>query len=244
MDVDKAIDAVEKYLREFLLFLISFFWRGDDSGDTDPRYDSLNKSMIFAMLSATMGSYLWTRHFGGADDDVLGVLVDNVLRWISLGLLLYAILRLTGITVHILLPVIATVKVLSVAHVSAVYIGYIAVSCAWMFVTPAQRDTFLPMIGVCVSYAIDLIIPVLYLPKEIFSFIPTDTASRTRRYIVNGLFLVILAIVILVRFQGWYIAEIQYRQKLENYCAAIKQLQQKRQPIPQDGAQRCGLNAL
>lgn len=65
MDIDRAIAMAEKYLREFILFLISFFWRGNQTTEKDPLFEDLHRSVLFSIISALLGSYLWQRHVAG-----------------------------------------------------------------------------------------------------------------------------------------------------------------------------------
>lgn len=86
MDIDKMVVAFEKYLREFILYLLSFFRRttGEDREAVD--FDIVSKSAVFAILSAVLGSYLWNRHIAvpqGLGDCIAGriaVTLENQVR--------------------------------------------------------------------------------------------------------------------------------------------------------------------
>ena len=208
MEVDKVIEAVEKYLREFVLFLVEFFWHGRGSKARDPQIESLNRSMTFALLSAAMGAYLWDRHFGVGKSDTLGILVDDLLRWISLGVLLYGLLRLCRVHVHILIPVILVVKVFAVAHVLGIYVGYLAKSTANYVAPDCLTVTAIRRAGVVFGYGTELVILLLYLHREMPTVLPGSVSARRRAAIELPFLLVMAAVVAVPGVRWWHIADV------------------------------------
>ena len=60
MDIDKIIDDVERYLAQFILYLVSFFRaRRPSEPDAPPAIE--NNVVIFSMLSAVLGAYITAR---------------------------------------------------------------------------------------------------------------------------------------------------------------------------------------
>src|SRR5688572_4059738 len=139
MDADRFIALAEKYLREFILYLVSFFWKRGDGSEEDKVFDDLNRSVVFAVFSAIIGAFLWDRYIlglSGRSADLLGLLADNLLRWMSLGLVLYLLMRATLLKVHILPPILSVLKVFSVAHVVAIYSAYVFINVLSVFARP------------------------------------------------------------------------------------------------------------
>jgi hypothetical protein len=83
VEADKIISTVERYVREFVLYLLSFVWSGKSDSDHDPVLDSINKTFVFAIVSAASGAYLWNRSIysnTGGVGDLAGMLTDTLLR--------------------------------------------------------------------------------------------------------------------------------------------------------------------
>ena len=64
MDVEKIIAALEKYLREFIVYLVTFF-RPSVTEEIYDDHENYNKSVIFAIISANVLSFvlLWSASY-------------------------------------------------------------------------------------------------------------------------------------------------------------------------------------
>lgn len=202
MEADKIISSVEKYVREFILYLLSFFWSGRSDGDDDPIVEVANKTIIFSVISAAAGAYLWNRYIYGSDGSVLslaGVITDSVLRWLSFGLFLYALMRLARFQPHILLPVLSVFKVFAVAHVVAIFGSYLAKNAFWMFLPRSDYLLFGPHRSAQVAYALQAVLMILYMPREI-SGILGATASRMAKLTITAVFLASIGFVAIANY--------------------------------------------
>lgn len=200
MDMDKAIVLTEKYLREFILFLMSFFVRSAASENEDSKYDDLNKSMVFSVLSAVLGSYLWNRYIlrlSGKQADLIGLLTDNILRWASLGLVLFLLFRVLQARVPIIAPVLSVLKVFSVSHVVSIYAAYIVVSVLAVFVSEAEFQTAQHN-AFMTAYGLQLAMLWAYVPREVKAIAPVATAVW-KRWTITVAFLLLASSVVVIK---------------------------------------------
>jgi hypothetical protein len=180
MEADKLISSIEKYVREFILYLMSFFWAGKSDSENDPILETLNKTFVFAIISALAGAYLWNRYIygnNGSVHDLAGLLTDTLLKWFSYGLLLYGLMRLSGTRPHILLPLLAVFKVFSVAHIVAIFGSYFTKNALWMFSPNGEYLKFGSANAAKVAYFLQFLLIALYIPREISNIV----GSKTRR---------------------------------------------------------------
>ncbi|WP_426165157.1 hypothetical protein [Sandarakinorhabdus sp. DWP1-3-1] len=201
VEADKFINSVEKYVREFVLYLLSFFWGGRYDSENDPLLDSINKTFVFAIISATVGAYLWNRYIygnSGTVHDLAALLTDTLLRWFSYGLLLFALLRAFRIRPHILLPMLAVFKVFSVAHVIAIFGSYLVKNTLWMFLHSSEYLQSGSRNAAIAAYLLQTTLIFLYMPREIAAI--AGTAGRATRWMVTALFLLAVSLVVFANF--------------------------------------------
>ncbi|WP_309623667.1 hypothetical protein [Novosphingobium sp.] len=213
MDVEKVIAALEKYLREFIVYLVTFF-RPTVTEEIYDDHENYNKSVIFAIFSTAMGAFMWSRyilHEPNSAKDIFGLMVDNLLKWVSFGILLFVIVRLFRRSIPIVRTVIAVVKVFSVAHVIAIYLAYLAINFFWLWSEPACREVAEVSVGTITTYLIEMLFIWIYLPREVV-VLAGATAGRTNRIAINAMFLGILSLVIVVlcavSMRGYYDKQI------------------------------------
>lgn len=202
MEVDKIIDSIEKYVREFILYILSFFWVGRNDVETDPVLEPLNRTAIFAVLSAVVGAYLWNCYIydrQGGVHDLPRILTDTLLRWLSFGLFLYGLMYVCGLRVHILMPILAVFKVFSVAHILAIFTAYLARNGVWIVSTPDSHLQFGPRYAARTAYVVQAVLITIYMPREIKSIAPT-TIRPTIRSAITVLFLVVTSIIALANY--------------------------------------------
>lgn len=160
MGLDGIIKSVEAYLREFIAFLASFFF----PKSRQQTYDDANHTAVFAILSSVLGAYLWYHYIapdGGAGIDLLSTVIDSLLRWFSLGVALYALLVVLTVEATFMHTVLGTMKVISIAHIVAIYLGYLAASTVWYFLPHESA-----MLGVYIAYGFEWIFVAIYIPRE------------------------------------------------------------------------------
>lgn len=164
-NMDNIIGSVEKYLREFILYLTTFFFGTKVSAD--PRTEEANKTAIFCVISAIAGAYLWNRYiFGDAGTlkDVTGLVVDRLMLWFTLGSVLTGLLTLARIKTDYLFTTLEVMRVFSVSHIVAIYMAYVLYSVFWFF-HPLTAISW----AAHASYLIEFVMIAIYLPKGIFS---------------------------------------------------------------------------
>lgn len=202
VEADKFINSVEKYVREFVLYLLSFFWAGKHDSEHDPLLDSINKTFVFAIISATVGAYLWNRYIygnSGTVHDLAALLTDTLLRWFSYGLLLFALLRAFRIRPHILLPMLAVFKVFSVAHVIAIFGSYLVKNTLWMFLHSSEYLQSGSRNAAIAAYLMQTALIFIYMPREVAAITGSD-AGRASRWTVTALFLLAVTLVAAANF--------------------------------------------
>ncbi len=194
MDTTGLIDKAEKYLRDFIVYLLSFFdRRAHRRGASD-----LNQTVVFGILSASIGTYLWNRylyHDLGTVADGAGLVVDKILEWSINGVVIFAALWLAGLVCKVLDAILCAIRTMAVAQIIAVAIAYLVLTVVPPFYD--MSDTA----AAYVSYVVYLGLVLRYLPEEIakLKFEPRDDAVvetlRLRFGLANG---VVLAIVFLL----------------------------------------------
>ena len=204
MEVEGVIAALEKYLREFIVYLVTFFRpaAGEEIYDDHENY---NKSVIFAIFSTTIGAYMWSRyilHEQNNTKDIFGLMVDNLLKWVSFGILLYLIMRIFTKAVPIVGTVISVVKVFSVAHVIGIYMAYVAINTIWMLSTEQCEKDLAMQISSSWAYVIELGILCIYLPREVRAMVGPKV-GRGKRWSINIVFLTLLSILVLTPHIVW-----------------------------------------
>jgi len=206
MDIGKAIEMAETYLREFILYLVSFFHRSDKADDQEIVFTDLHRSVVFAIVSAVVGAYMWERYINsqaGLTQDITGILADNMLRWLSLGITLFALLRLCRVRVQILVPILAVLKVFSVAHIVAIYVAYLVGSVVEK--VPALERTFpmTPASPIAAAYGVELLILWFYFWRETRQFAPVGS-TRTGRILATFLFLCLVSVIVLILISEYF----------------------------------------
>lgn len=204
MDVEGIISALEKYLREFIVYLVTFF-RPTVKEEVYDDHENYNKSVIFAIFSTAMGAYMWSRYILEEREntkDIFGLMVDNLLKWLSFGILLYLVIRIFKKNVPIVRTVISVVKVFAVAHVIGIYLAYIATNAVWMFSTEQCDNEMAMKISAMWAYLIELLIVMIYLPREVKAMVGPQT-GRAKRWAINTLFLTLLTILVLTPLGVW-----------------------------------------
>lgn len=198
MDVDGFVTALEKYLREFITHLMRFFRPSVDDEVYDDQ-EGYNKSVLFALFATAFGAYLWGRYIEGKknkDIDIFGVMVDNLLEWISLGIVLFLVIRLFRMHAPIVKTAISVLKVFSVAHVVSIYAAYLSVNLIWFYRSEECYRLLAPTWSPTFAFAIQLALVLAYIPREVRELVGDDTA-RWRRIGVNALYLTLVAILVL-----------------------------------------------
>lgn len=199
MEVENIISALEKYLREFIVYLVKFF-RPSVDGEVYDDHENYNKSVIFAIFSTAIGAYLWNRYIilaSTKSSDIFGIMVDNFLKWVSFGVLLYLVIKPLVRTVPIVRTVISVVKVFSVAHVIGIYMAYVALNAFWLIARPEDFAANSTQISMSAAYVIELVILWFYLPREIRSIVG-DGSARWRRWVIDGVYLTLISILMLI----------------------------------------------
>jgi len=190
MDVDGIVKSVETYLREFITFLASFFF----PKARHQKFDDANNTAVFAILSSVFGAYLWSHyiaHDSGGGEDLLGIVIDSLLRWFSLGVVLYVLLHAVKVDATFLHTVLGTVKVLSVAHIVAIYLGYMLATTIWFFL-PQQSAN----LAAYIAYGVEWVFVAVYLPREAVPA-PEQPPVWWRVAIARFLFMVLLTLIII-----------------------------------------------
>lgn len=199
MEVENIISALEKYLREFIVYLVKFFKPSVDDEVYDD-HENYNKSVVFALLSTAIGAYLWNRYIivgGTTGSDIFGIMVDNFLKWISLGVVLFLIIKIFIANIPIVRTVISVVKVFSVAHVLGIYMAYVSLNTYWLFSRPEDFAESSIKVSASTAYLIELVILWFYLPREIKQIVGPEPA-RWRRWAIDLLYLTLISIVMLI----------------------------------------------
>lgn len=211
MDVDKTIAAVERYLRRFIVFILSFFKR-ELAKEEDEVYDDLNNTVIFSIMSAMLGAYMWKRYINfQLHDEVMGskkgsgfaeLVIDSLIRWISLGILLFAILAIFRIKARVVPTVIAVLKVYAISHVLAIYLAYVSINLVWTFSDEAFFKQSAPFWVAIVSYALNILFLTIFLPREILQ-ISGVTELLWRKIAATVVFLGLLYFYFLIHLADW-----------------------------------------
>ncbi|MGB7654018.1 MAG: hypothetical protein WBL74_00925 [Novosphingobium sp.] len=193
MDVEKVIAALEKYLREFIVYLVTFF-RPTVTEEIYDDHENYNKSVIFAIFSTAIGAYMWSRYIlqePNNTKDIFGLMIDSMLMWVSFGILLFVIIRLFGREVPIVRTVISVVKVFSVAHVIGIYTAYIALGATVLFSTIDCAKEHSAATSMASAYLIELAILFIYMPRELKQILGPNLSKR-RRWPINLTFMAAL----------------------------------------------------
>ena len=204
MEVEGIISALEKYLREFIVYLVTFF-RPTISEEIYDDHENYNKSVVFAIFSTTIGAYMWSRyilHEQNNTKDIFGLMVDNLLKWVSFGILLYLIIRIFKKSIPIVGTVISVVKVFSVAHVIGIYMAYLAINTVWMFSSEQCEKDVAIQISSSWAYIIELGILWIYLPREVRAMVGPNVGRR-KRWSIDIVFLTLLSILVLTPHVVW-----------------------------------------
>lgn len=195
MDVEKIIAALEKYLREFIVYLVTFF-RPTVTDEIYDDHENYNKSVIFAIFSTAIGAYMWSRYIlqePNNTKDILGLMIDSLLMWISYGILFFVIIRMFGREVPIVRTVISVVKVFSVAHVIGIYMAYIVLGATVLFSTLECAKEHSTALSMACAYLIELVILYVYMPRELRQIVG-PAVGRRRRWPINLTFLGLLTL--------------------------------------------------
>lgn len=195
MDVEKVIAALEKYLREFIVYLVTFF-RPSVTEEIYDDHENYNKSVIFAIFSTAIGAYMWSRYIlqePNNTKDIFGLMIDNLLMWVSFGILLFVIIRLFGREVPIVRTVISVVKVFSVAHVIGIYMAYITLGATVLFSTLDCAKEHSAATSMACAYLIELAILYIYMPRELKQILGPAVGKR-RRWPINLTFMAALTL--------------------------------------------------
>ena len=195
MDVEKIIAALEKYLREFIVYLVTFF-RPSVTDEIYDDHENYNKSVIFAIFSTAIGAYMWSRYIlqePNNTNDIVGLMIDSLLIWISFGILLFLIIRMFGREVPIVRTVITVVKVFSVAHVIGIYMAYIVLGATVLLSTLECAEEHSTALSMACAYLIELAIIFIYMPRELRQIIG-PSVGRRRRWPINLTFLAVLTL--------------------------------------------------
>lgn len=193
MDAEKVIAALEKYLREFIVYLVTFF-RPTVTEEIYDDHENYNKSVIFAIFSTAIGAYMWSRYIlqePNNTKDIFGLMIDSMLMWVSFGILLFVIIRLFGREVPIVRTVISVVKVFSVAHVIGIYMAYITLGATVLFSTLDCAKEHSTATSMACAYLIELAILYIYMPRELQQILGPAVGKR-RRWLINLAFMAVL----------------------------------------------------
>lgn len=204
MEVEGVIAALEKYLREFIVYLVTFF-RPSVNEEIYDDHENYNKSVIFAIFSTTIGAYMWSRyilHEENNTKDIFGLMVDNLLKWVSFGILLYLIIRIFSKAIPIVGTVISVVKVFSVAHVIGIYMAYVATNAIWMLSTEQCDKDLAMQISSSWAYFIELGILFIYLPREVRAMVGPKVMAA-KRWAIDIVFLTLLSFLVLTPHIVW-----------------------------------------
>lgn len=193
MDVEKIIAALEKYLREFIVYLVTFF-RPSVTEEIYDDHENYNKSVIFAIISTAIGAYMWSRYIlkePNNTKDIFGLMIDSLLMWISYGILLYLVIRMFGRAVPIVRTVISVVKVFAVAHVIGIYMAYIALGATVLFSSIECGEQHSTGLSMAAAFLIELAILWIYMPREVRQILGPEVRRR-QRWPINLTFMAVL----------------------------------------------------
>lgn len=202
MDFEKVIDSIEKYVREFILYLISFFWIGRSEDTSDTAFDTFNQTVIFSTLSTIAGAYLWGLYIYkdcSSINDLGSLVTDSVLKMLSYGLLLYGLMVAHRMRPHILVPVLAVLRVFSVAHIIAIFGAYLTKNLLWLLFRTSNYLESASTVAATVAYVVQAGILILYMPREIALISPPGSPAAAR-ISVTILFLAAACVVTLAIF--------------------------------------------
>lgn len=199
MELEKIIQGIEKYCREFIVYLVSFFWVGKSPIDTDPILEDLNQTVIFAIMSAAFGAYLWDIYIydqAGEIHDLARVLTDTLLKWLSYGLLLFAVMTVFRLQVPVLKPILCVLRVFSVAYILSILCAYLARNAIWLVTHTSFNRQYGAHAAAKFSYAVHALLVLFYLPREIAAIMPPDT-RRLLRHATVAIVLTVNSVVTL-----------------------------------------------
>ncbi len=129
MEYEKIIDAVEKYLRKFIVFILSFFHSDSAATELDLAPDIVNDVALFSIISIVLGAYIWYFLLQGQTKckiDLPRIVLNSILVWLSVGIISIFVFRSLFLKVSLVSVVLSTFKVLSISHILAIYLGFVA----------------------------------------------------------------------------------------------------------------------
>lgn len=177
MDIDKVIDDVERYLAQFILYLVSFF-RGQKALEQDSPPALENNVVIFSILSAVLGSYITRRYGSGislAGQGLLDATIGELLWWITLGVCLYVVMAAVKPRPPMMDCITVGLKVFPVAYVICAFIAYLVDN---LF---NNLGPFSHLAGIAANWSaslFELIFATFYLPRRFPPLADGDEAER------------------------------------------------------------------
>ena len=201
VEFGKAVELGEKYLREFVLYIV-FFFRGRESVEEEDvlALSDMNRSILFAILSVILSAYLWDILViakADFDDDVIRVIATSLMRWLSLGVLLYSLMRMFGVRVHALIPILSVFRVFSISRLVGVFSAY--VMSGLLSVANAEKIIGEGAIAgpFVTAYVVQIAIVIFYFWRETADYGDLD-GPNWRRTLATLLFVIIATIVVMI----------------------------------------------
>jgi len=175
VEASDLIDKIEKYLREFITYLLAFF---DRRARIQPASD-INQTVMFGIISAGVGGYLWNRyiyHDTGSVADTAGLIVDKLLEWCIAGVFIFISLRLARFRTEIICAIMAAIRTMAAAQIVAVGAVYVILQFAPFLLEISLQLDLTDWVVAGLSYLIYLGLVLRYLPGEIARIKVEDTA--------------------------------------------------------------------
>jgi len=201
MDFGKAVELAEKYVREFVLYIL-FFFRGRETEEEEDvlALSDMNRSMVFAIMSAILGAYLWqvlVIDLPKFEDDIGIVLAKAMMRWLTLGLVLYFLMRLFGIRVHIIVPILSVFRVFSVSRIAGVGAAYVMSGLVYAFQLNFWLGEVVNAFPFVTAYAVQFFIIWIYFWRETADY-GGQEGFVLRRFLATLFFILIATAVVLI----------------------------------------------
>lgn len=214
MDVDKIIEDVERYIADFILYLVTFFRRPKNPDPPSPTAPE-NNVIVFSILSALLGSYV-TRRYGQETildgSQLFNTVISELLKWIAYGVVLYAVMSWRKSKIHMIEAVTAILKIFPVAYVVGAFTSYVAFSFVELL---GPAALFKDVAATWTATLVELGFITLYIQKG-FAPLPAageveggEAAIRAMRRQRRAGALAVLAIVylvVLVKNLNWFLA--------------------------------------
>lgn len=205
MEFTKAIEIAEKYLRDFVLYLVHFFRGKDAEYEQEIAFDDVNRSIFFGIVSAVIGAYFWDLFIvqkTELDGNVWSILAESLIEWFSLGIMLYFIMKVFGIRVNIILPILSVFRVFSVSRLVAVYAAYLINSLLSAFSGIEEYIVVASALPITAAYAVQVLMLWMYFWRETADYIKLESL-RIRVRLATFVFLCIATLIAIIPYSEY-----------------------------------------